>query len=390
MLHALVALKSRTNRLQPHLSASDTSEEEDVMPITSYLCQWKVPKKRKESNIPMSAAVFEKHDYQRQKKRRLSITEDFDPRPAECRGTAPTLLPALLDSVRGESLGVSVMFDSTYCHNTMPQSSPDIPSTSAIRSTVEAFKESLRMPPEKLRNIEQSTREQRDSQLWFEVRRYRITASRFGEILHRKSSTLPDRLVLSILQPRSFSSAATDWGIDKEPLARRAYVSLQEEQGKQGVTVGPSGFLVSESHPFLGATPDGTVYDPTNEQQPFGFIEIKCPYLHRNRTPIEACSSPGFCCVSKTNADGDKVLELRKNHHYYAQIQGQMAVGGRPWCDFIIYTTKGISVERVSFDEEYWKHTLLPVLEGFFDNCLGPEIVSPLHALGLPLRDLSK
>ena len=24
----------------------------------------------------------------------------------------------------------------------------------------------------------------------------------------------------------------------------------------------------------------------------------------------------------------------------------------------------------------------------FFDNCLGPEIVSPLHALGLPLRNL--
>ena len=65
-----------------------------------------------------------------------------------------------------------------------------------------------------------------------------------------------------------------------------------------------------------------------------------------------------------------------------------MGIGKRPWCDFVIYTTKGISVERVLFDEHYWKNCLLPKLESFFDNCLGPEIVSPLHALGLPLRNL--
>ena len=43
------------------------------------------------------------------------------------------------------------------------------------------------------------------------------------------------------------------------------------------------------------------------------------------------------------------------------------------------------------FDEEYWKNTLLPKLEAFFDNCLGPEIniVNPVHALGLPMHDLS-
>ena len=67
-----------------------------------------------------------------------------------------------------------------------------------------------------------------------------------------------------------------------------------------------------------------------------------------------------------------------------------MAVGGRTWCDFVIFTTKGISVERIVYDEHYWQNILLPKLEAFFDNCLGPEIVSPLHTLGLPIRDLSK
>ena len=36
-----------------------------------------------------------------------------------------------------------------------------------------------------------------------------------------------------------------------------------------GLTVGPCGFLVCEQYPFLGVTPDGTVYDPTNLEQPF-------------------------------------------------------------------------------------------------------------------------
>ncbi len=227
------------------------------MPVTSYLCQWKVPKKRKESNLPMSAAVFEKHDYQKQKKRRISITEDFDPRPIECRGTAQSLLPALLDSIRGESLGVSVLFDPKYCHQTMPVTHPDVPATSAIKKTVEAFKKSLRMPAAKLREIEQNTRAQRDSPLWFSVRHYRITASRFGEILHRRTDTRPDKLVLSILQPRTFSSAATDWGVQKESLAIQEYVSFQHEHGRDKLTVAPCGFLVCESYPFLGATPDG-------------------------------------------------------------------------------------------------------------------------------------
>ena len=36
--------------------------------------------------------------------------------------------------------------------------------------------------------------------------------------------------------------------------------------------------------------------------------------------------------------------------------------------------TRGLLVERVAFDENYRQHTLLPKLEAFFDNFLGPEM----------------
>ena len=217
-----------------------------------------------------------------------------------------------------------MLFDPVYCHKNVPPSQPDVPTVSVIKATVATFKESLKMPPGKLRQIEQSTREQRNSSLWFSVRRCRITASRFGEVLRRRTDTPPDKLVLSILQPRSFSSVATDWGVDKEPVARQAYVSFQHEQGKNELTVGPSGFLICESHPFLGASPDGTLYDPSNLQQPFGFLELKCPYSQREHTPAEACSSHGFCCSLQTEADGRQQLKLREKHPYYAQVQGQI------------------------------------------------------------------
>ena len=63
-------------------------------------------------------------------------------------------------------------------------------------------------------------------------------------------------------------------------------------------------------------------------------------------------------------------------------------MGERPWCDFVIYTTQGISVQRILFDNDYYNKELLPKLVSFYDNCNAPEIVSPAHALGLPLRDL--
>ena len=119
-------------------------------------------------------------------------------------------------------------------------------------------------------------------------------------------------------------------------------------------------------------------------QQPFGFLEIKCPYSSRAQTPAEACNTPGFCC----NFDASSgILLLKETHQYYAQEQGQVAISERPWCDFVIYINKGISV---AFNVDFWNKKLLPKLTSFYDNCIAPEIVSPLHPLGLPMRDLSK
>ena len=163
MLHSLVAMTNATSRfqVQPNLPTLPDEQEEEALPVTSYLCQWKVPKKRKDSKIPMSGAAFQKHEYYKQKKRELGFTEDFDPHPVSLRGNAKSLLPGFLDAVRGQSLGVSLLFDPQYCHSpTGPVSTTAAaPDRSGLKSTISAFKESLSLPADKLLEIEQTTRE---------------------------------------------------------------------------------------------------------------------------------------------------------------------------------------------------------------------------------------
>ena len=194
ILHALCALAPAAFQVQPNHSAANIDEgDDDSVPVTSLLCQWRVPKKRKESALPISQAIFKKHDYAKPAKRKVKLVENFDPRPPEFRGDAANRLPNFLDKVRGEQLGVSLLLDSHFCRSSVEQQiSPSIPSTNSLQETVRAFVSSFQVSPEKAREIECNTRQQRLSPLWFDVRRYRITASIFGHVLSRRVDTSPD------------------------------------------------------------------------------------------------------------------------------------------------------------------------------------------------------
>ena len=65
-----------------------------------------------------------------------------------------------------------------------------------------------------------------------------------------------------------------------------------------------------------------------------------------------------------------------------------MTITERMWCDFVIYTGRALSVEWIRYDSDFWSNVLLPKLMKFYDNCLAPEIVCPVHVLGIPVRNL--
>ena len=96
VLHAFAELTPK--RALP-LNFEHSNDEEEILPVTSQLCRWNVPRKCKENTMCMSEAVFQKHDYSRANKKKINPIEVFDPHPVQYRGTAASHLPALLDSV---------------------------------------------------------------------------------------------------------------------------------------------------------------------------------------------------------------------------------------------------------------------------------------------------
>lgn len=132
------------------------------------------------------------------------------------------------------------------------------------------------MSDDVISKIEHETKDQWLSALWFSARRYSLTASIFGEVFCRRVDTPPDNLILRVIQPKQFWSVPTEWGIEHDRIAIPEYCDHQHIHGHRNLTVTSSGLVVSGTHPFLAASPDGAVYDLSDAQQPLGFLEVKC------------------------------------------------------------------------------------------------------------------
>ena len=55
----------------------------------------------------------------------------------------------------------------------------------------------------------------------------------------------------------------------------------------------------------------------------------------------------------------NNLLYLPPGHAYYAQVQGEMAVLGVEWCNFIVFSNDTVVVDRIVADYDsgwiYWK-----------------------------------
>ena len=135
------------------------------------------------------------------------------------------------------------------------------------------------------------------------------------------------------------------------------------------LTVSDCGLVVDKELPYLAASPDGLVRCP-DCTPPLGLVEVKCPYKWRETSVSHACTDPTFCCEEK-----DGQIVLKRKHVYYFQIQGQLGVTKRKWCDFVIWTMKDLHIERIEADEELWMR-MREKLKLFYLRCVVPEIFS--------------
>ena len=123
--------------------------------------------------------------------------------------------------------------------------------------TVTDLVEALAVTTNEIALIQSITVGQRDNPLWMDARQWRITASNFGRVCNRQREPgyyPPSLLKLIIGDYGQPVSAALEWGSSHEDIAIQTY------EQKTGQTVYPCGFFISDSHPFLGASPDGVVF----------------------------------------------------------------------------------------------------------------------------------
>jgi putative phage-type endonuclease len=172
------------------------------------------------------------------------------------------------------------------------------------------------------------------SEEWFQARLGLVTASRVADVLAKiKSGESASRrnykiqLVSERLtgeRQETYINQAMQDGIDREQFARDRYVQQFGE-------VEEVGFV---KHPTLeaGASPDGMVGDD-------GIIEIKCP-------------------MGSTHTETLMTQDIPSK--YVPQVQFQLLVTGRKWCDFVSYNPMfpehlQVFVKRIEADPVYQK-----------------------------------
>ena len=152
---------------------------------------------------------------------------------------------------------------------------------------------------------------QQGTPAWFNARKGKLTASRFGAavgICPYNSRAKALRLAVGT-ETWTGNLDACRWGIKNEKNAIKDYMV------RTGNIVRSMGFASHPDYDWLGGSPDGLVGDD-------GIIEVKCPYVRQ--TPHTQIPPVYFC-----------------------QVNGLLEILDRKWCDYISWTPTAMKIYRV-------------------------------------------
>ena len=146
-----------------------------------------------------------------------------------------------------------------------------------------------------------------------------------------------------------------------------SYLTCVSRKSQQvAIEVNKCGLLIDSNDFWLGASPDGIVFDPTQQEHQRGCLEVKCPYVCEKRTITDACRQvSAFCLVEHEGS-----MCLSESHKYFYQVQTQMHVSQLPWCDFVVWCPREIFVQRVCYNATFMNECLCKAKKFYFEKFL--------------------
>lgn len=164
-----------------------------------------------------------------------------------------------------------------------------------------------------------------------------------------------------ILYDTFSGNKCTKYGLQCEPLAIHEFEEITNFKVNQcGLFVG------REDEYFLGASPDGTIaFDDT-------IMEVKCPYTLKNLTIEDGIKNKK---INYLQFNEKLEINLKRNHNYYYQIQGQLHLTKKEFCYFMVWSNMSFHIEKIERDDDFWNSNMKTQLETFFYSHLLPEIL---------------
>lgn len=235
-----------------------------------------------------------------------------------------------------------------------------IRSNNEMEEQKENFLKELTLDEKQIHEVERSTVDQADSWIWKQERAKRLTASNFGRVCNMRLTTDGVKAARSILMTDIGHLSQVAYGRSKEKVA------ICEAEKVLGCTVKKCGLFVDKTNQWLAASPDGLV----NEDS---IIEVKCPSSAYDSTPVDAVINKTIkCCILASNNE----IKLKPRHAYMFQIQGQLHITNKEFCYFVIWTPKGISIEKIYKDDTFWEEKMYPKLKKFFMDSMLPLLIT--------------
>jgi putative phage-type endonuclease len=218
----------------------------------------------------------------------------------------------------------------------------------------------MQVTKDQAHNAEYLTRDQSQCKEWHALRTGRITASNMKAVCSASIEKPAMSTLNSICGTSRYSNKAIMWGCRHESSALLEY-SAQYKKDHTNVKIDKCGLFINPKYPHLGASPDGLVScDCCGE----GVIEVKCP----------------FCVKDKKISESDDKIEflnhgkLKENHKYYYQVQTQMLITEKEFCDFVVWTQEDMTVQRIEPDQDSHDE-IVTKSTNFFVQVVLPEIM---------------